>query len=61
MENGITFDGAIGVSAGDVFVIRPDAPLPVGRTENDPTKLVTAYSLGRFAALRQLDALHAFL
>lgn len=42
---------------GDVFVIRPEAPLPVSRTENDPEKLRAAYQLGRAAADESLAVL----
>lgn len=46
---------------GALFVIRPDAPLPVSQTERDPKKLRTAYEIGRETATRQLPALQNFL
>ena len=48
-------------AAGHIFVIRPQAALPVGRMEKDPKKLSAAYEMGRTAAQAQLAALQAFL
>lgn len=42
---------------GNMFVIRPEAPLPVSRTEKDLEKLRAAYQLGRTAADESLTAL----
>lgn len=42
---------------GEIFVIRPEAALPVKRTENDPQKLRATYQLGRKAAEINLSAL----
>ena len=46
---------------GAAFVIRPDAPLPVKRTDRDPEHLQACYDLGRAAALRRLEELRAFV
>lgn len=46
---------------GAVLVIRPEAPLPVGRVEHDPKKLRLAYELGRRAAERRIDEIKAYL
>ncbi len=46
---------------GEVLVIRPDAPLPLKRTEHDPEKLQIAYDTGRKAALIRLDEIKKFL
>jgi len=48
-------------AAGRAFVISPDAPLPIHRTENDPEKLKACYDLGRAAARRRLEELRRFL
>ncbi len=48
-------------AVGAAFVIRPDAPLPVGRTSHSPDDLRRTHALGRAAALRTLPALHAWL
>lgn len=46
---------------GRLFVIRPDAPLPVSRMERNPDKLRRAYDEGRKAAQVRLSALKAYL
>ena len=46
---------------GELFVIRPDAKLPVSRVEKDPEKLKAAYSIGRKTAEAQLQSIRAFL
>lgn len=48
-------------AAGAAFVIRPDAPLPVGRTSHSPDALRRTHGLGRAAALRALPALRVWL
>ncbi len=48
-------------AAGRLFVIRPDAPLPISRTERNPKKLHEAYQIGRKTAERLLPALNSFL
>ena len=48
-------------NAGDVFVIRPAAPLNIGATEKDPAELQRVYDLGRAAALEKLPALKEYL
>lgn len=47
--------------AGRAFVIRPAAPLPVGRVTRSPAAVQAAYDLGRAAAARALPALLRFL
>jgi len=47
--------------SGQLLVIRPEAPLPVKRTENDPEKLRAAYTLGREAAEKKLDEIQSYL
>jgi predicted patatin/cPLA2 family phospholipase len=46
---------------GEIFVLRPEAPLPVGKVEHDPEKLQLAYDLGRGVAQKRLAALKDFL
>jgi predicted patatin/cPLA2 family phospholipase len=46
---------------GEIFVLRPEAPLPVGKVEHDPEKLQLAYDLGRGVARKRLAALKDFL
>ena len=46
---------------GDLFVIRPSAPLPIGRIEHSVAKLQETYSLGREAMEAQLEDLKAYL
>jgi len=48
-------------AAGDLLVIRPDAPLPVGRVEHDPEKLRLTYELGRSVAERRLAEIRTYL
>ena len=48
-------------AAGRLFVLRPEAALPVGRVERDPEKLRQAYHLGRKAAEKALPAMEKFL
>ena len=46
---------------GDTFVICPDAPLGISRTEKDTTKLQRIYDMGREIALRKLNEIRVFL
>ncbi|MBO4821626.1 MAG: patatin family protein [Prevotella sp.] len=46
---------------GDAFVIRPDAPLPIGHTSHDPEKMQHVYDLGRQMAKQKMQDLKAFL
>jgi len=46
---------------GDVFVIRPTAPLEIGATEKNPDELQRVYELGRVAAVENLERLKAYL
>lgn len=47
--------------SGKLLVIRPDAPLPVGRVEKDPEKLRNAYEIGRTLALKRLEEIKSYL
>lgn len=47
--------------AGKLLVIRPDALLPVGRTEKDPAKLKKTYDIGRRIAEERMDEILAYL
>ncbi len=46
---------------GEALIIRPSEPITMSRTETDPVKLKEVYDLGRRDALKQLDAVRAFL
>lgn len=46
---------------GTLLVIRPEAPLPVSRTEKDPAKLRQAYEAGRKVAAAQIQRIQHFL
>ena len=46
---------------GNVFVIRPEAPLDIHRVEHDKERIQAVYDLGRATAEERLDALRAFL
>lgn len=48
-------------SRGEVFVIRPEAPLGISRTERDPVKLRNTYNAGRRAAESVFSALKEYL
>ncbi|MBQ8404846.1 MAG: patatin family protein [Clostridia bacterium] len=47
--------------AGELFVIRPETKLPVGRVEKNPEKLQEAYEIGRKTALKHLERIKLFL
>ena len=47
--------------AGDVFVIRPERKLEIGRIERDPAVLSDVYECGRLAALGCIDKIKEFL
>ena len=47
--------------SGDLFVIRPDKPLAVGKTEHDPEKMRAAYGVGREKGANVLSAVAEFL
>lgn len=47
--------------AGAALVLRPSAPLDIGRTEKDPRKLQSVYEIGRREAERRLEEIQAFL
>lgn len=46
---------------GNLFVIRPDEALNIGKTENDPAELERVYQLGRTKAKRILPDLRSFI
>ena len=46
---------------GELFVIRPDSPLPVKRAEKKPAKLEACYEIGRQTAEKKLERLNAFM
>lgn len=46
---------------GNTLVIRPAAPLPVGRVEHDPEKLRKTYDLGRQSAEDFMTTIKSFL
>ena len=48
-------------AAGRAFVLAPDAPLPIKRTEKDPEKLRAVYEMGRRSMERNLDAMLEFM
>lgn len=48
-------------AAGRAFVLAPDAPLPIKRTERDPEKLRAVYDLGRKSMEQNLDAMLEFM
>ena len=48
-------------AAGALLVIRPEAPLGISRTENDPDELERVYRLGRTQGERRLEAVRAYL
>ena len=47
--------------SGELFVIRPDSPLPVKRAEKDPAKLTACYEIGRQIAEKELVRLMSFM
>ena len=47
--------------SGRLFVIRPEAPLGISRTERDPVKLRNVYNAGRAAAEKALEPLIAYM
>lgn len=46
---------------GRAFVIQPQLPLEIGKTEHDPEKMEEIYQIGRQEASRQLADLKKFL
>ena len=46
---------------GDIFVIRPEEPLAIGRTEKDPQNLNRVYEIGRKTAEKNLNAIVEYL
>lgn len=44
-----------------LFVLRPEAKLPVGKTEKDPEKMMQAYLIGRKTALANLEKIKKWL
>ncbi|MBQ4595209.1 MAG: patatin family protein [Akkermansia sp.] len=48
-------------AAGNVLVIRPEAPLPVSRVEKNPANLRAAYNIGRDTATERLAEIRRYL
>ena len=46
---------------GEVLVIRPDVPLNISRTENNPNELERVYQIGRSIATKSIDKIKGFL
>lgn len=46
---------------GDLFVLRPEAPLDIDRVEHDPIKIQKAYDHGRAVAQKRMEELKAYL
>ena len=46
---------------GSAFLIRPSAPLEIGRLESDPEKVQQVYDLGRADAEAAMEKLKAWL
>ena len=46
---------------GEVLVIRPDVPLNISRTENNPNELERVYQIGRSIATKSVDKIKGFL
>ena len=47
--------------AGKAFIICPEKPLDIGKTEHDGEKIKSAYETGRQAALKRLDEIKRFI
>lgn len=47
--------------AGEIFVLRPEAALDIGKTEHDPERLQAVYEQGRTVMEKRLAALQEFL
>lgn len=47
--------------AGEIFVIRPEKALEIGRMEKDPANVERVYHIGRADALRHLERLRRWL
>lgn len=47
--------------AGEIFVLRPEASLPVSRVEKNPENLLRAYETGRKLAHSKLELVQGFL
>lgn len=48
-------------ASGELLVIRPPQPLPVGRTEKDREKLKAAYDIGKTTAESRLEEIKSYL
>lgn len=48
-------------TSGDVFVIRPEAPLKIGRVDHNPDKMQKVYDHGRSVAEKNIDNIKKFL
>ncbi len=47
--------------SGEAYVIRPDAPLEIGRVEHNPDVMQKVYDIGRKIAEKHLENIKAFL
>lgn len=47
--------------AGAVYVIRPDAPLEIGKIEHNPDNMQKVYDIGREVAKRHIENVKSFL
>ncbi|MCI6372090.1 MAG: hypothetical protein MR792_02305, partial [Paraprevotella sp.] len=46
---------------GNVLVIHPDGPLPIGRVQQNKNRMKQVYQLGREAAMEALPRLREFI
>ena len=46
---------------GLVYIIRPENPVTIGRTERDPEKLQALYDIGRKEGLKHIRNVKSFL
>jgi predicted patatin/cPLA2 family phospholipase len=46
---------------GNILLIYPPEPLPIGRTEQNEKKMRRIYALGREMGVRRLEEIKAFL
>ena len=46
---------------GELFVLRPEAPLDIGKVEHNREKIQAVYDMGRRVMEKRLDALRAYL
>lgn len=46
---------------GEAYIIRPESPLEIGKTEKDPDELERVYQLGRKAGMKHLENVKKYL